>query len=129
MLFSICSTQLLLLLLLSLPTIVISSRYLSTGMTMHAISHEYCLGVKTVQVIIESTCSVLWDVLVPLYMNPNKTEDDWIEIARKFYERTDFPNVIGALDGKHIRIVQPNGTGSMYFNYKNFFFFCSYGLG
>ncbi|PNF26664.1 hypothetical protein B7P43_G06834 [Cryptotermes secundus] len=56
-------------------------------------------------------------------MRPNKTEDDWIAIASKFYERTDFPNVIGAVDGKHISIVQPSGTESMHFNYKKFFSF------
>ncbi|PNF31399.1 hypothetical protein B7P43_G04087 [Cryptotermes secundus] len=50
----------------------VALRYLSMGMTMHGISHEYCLGVRTAQVIIESTCtcSVLWDVLVPLCMRP-----------------------------------------------------------
>jgi DNA segregation ATPase FtsK/SpoIIIE-like protein len=53
-------------------------------------------------------------------MKPNKTED-WIQIANKFYERTNFPNIIGAMDRKHIHIVQPSGTGSTYFNYKKFF--------
>jgi hypothetical protein len=40
---------------------------------------------------------------------------------RIFYERKNFPNCIGAVDGKHIRNRKPNESGSQFFNYKNFF--------
>lgn len=52
---------------------------------------------------------------------PEKSEENWIRIADEFYERTNFPNVIGAIDGKHIRIVQPQNSGSSFFNFKKFF--------
>jgi hypothetical protein len=48
-------------------------------------------------------------------------EEDWINIADKFYDRTNFPNVIGAVDGKHVRVVKPDNSGSKYFNYKKYF--------
>lgn len=67
-----------------------------------------------------TTCDALWEILHPLYM-PKKTQEDWIEIANEFYERTNFPNVIGAIDGKHIRIKQPDNSGSLYYNYKKYF--------
>lgn len=50
-----------------------------------------------------------------------KTECDWIQIAKEFYEITKFPNVIGDIDGKHIRIQKPDNGGSEDFNYKNYF--------
>ena len=50
-----------------------------------------------------------------------KTEEDWIKVANEFYQRTNFPNVIGAIDGKRIRIKQPHDSGSLCFNYKKFF--------
>lgn len=38
-----------------------------------------------------------------------------------FEKCAQFPHCIEALDGKHIRIKKPTDSGSLYFNYKNFF--------
>jgi len=35
---------------------------------------------------------------------------------------TNFPNCIGAVDGKHISVRKINENGSQFFNYKNFLF-------
>ena len=52
---------------------------------------------------------------------PELTQQFWIETATQFYERTNFPHCLGALDGKHIRVIKPEGSGSLYYNYKNYF--------
>ena len=52
---------------------------------------------------------------------PEKKEDDWKNIANDFYQRKQFPNCIGAVDGKHIRIKMPAGSGSLFYNYKHIF--------
>jgi len=44
-----------------------------------------------------------------------------IRRADELYERTNFSNCIGAVDGKHIRMGKPNESGTQFFNYKNFF--------
>ena len=51
---------------------------------------------------------------------PEKAESDWMNIANDFYRRTQFPNCIGAADGKHVRIKIPTGSGSLFCNYKHF---------
>jgi hypothetical protein len=48
-------------------------------------------------------------------------KNDWIRTADKFYDRTNFSNCIGAVDGKHIRTRKPNESGSQFFNYNNLF--------
>ncbi|CAJ0918146.1 unnamed protein product [Ranitomeya imitator] len=52
---------------------------------------------------------------------PIPTEEMWMGIAEKFWSMCDFPNCLGAVDGKHIRIIKPSRTGSEYFNYKKYF--------
>lgn len=48
-------------------------------------------------------------------------KEDWERIAIEFESRANFPNCIGALDGKHIRVVNSDGSGSQFFNYKHYF--------
>jgi hypothetical protein len=51
---------------------------------------------------------------------PQKSED-WLRTADEFYERTNFPNCLSAVDGKHIRMCKPDDSGCLFFNYKNLF--------
>lgn len=48
-------------------------------------------------------------------------EREWFTIANGFESHANFPNCIGAIDGKHVRLIQPCGTGSNYFCYKKYF--------
>lgn len=78
------------------------------------------MGRTTVSNIIKNTCDALWNVLQPIEM-PNPTAQKWQDISNVFYEKTNFPNCIGAVDGKHIRIFSPPHSGSNFFCYKKFF--------
>ncbi|GFS06949.1 protein ANTAGONIST OF LIKE HETEROCHROMATIN PROTEIN 1 [Elysia marginata] len=44
------------------------------------------------------------------------TQTEWLAIARRFEDSWQFPNCLGAVDGKHIAITPPPGSGSFYFN-------------
>ena len=52
---------------------------------------------------------------------PPPTKEDWIQIEERFHTRWNFPNCIGALDGKHIMIQAQSKSGSCFFNYKGTF--------
>jgi hypothetical protein len=41
--------------------------------------------------------------------------------ALEFEKRSDFPHCLGAIDGKHFRLIKPEPCGSMFCNYKAFF--------
>lgn len=51
---------------------------------------------------------------------PNN-ESGWKNIAADFYEKWNFPDCLGAIDGKHIVIQCPANSGSEYYNYKETF--------
>lgn len=56
-----------------------------------------------------------------LFSMPKPNEATFKSTEREFRERWNFPNVVGCLDGKHIRIRCPHKSGSLYYNYKNYF--------
>lgn len=65
-------------------------------------------------------CEAISTVLAKFIECPS-SEEEWLEIANRLENRWQLPNCIGAIDGKHVRILHPPGTGSDYFNYKGFF--------
>ena len=52
-------------------------------------------------------------------MKVPSTEEEWLAIAKHFEQRWQFPNALGAVDGKHIAMQPPNDGGSYYYNYKH----------
>lgn len=50
------------------------------------------------------------------------TKEGWLEIVDGCLQNANFPNCVGAIDGKHIRVIKPQHSGSLYFHYKHFFF-------
>ena len=48
---------------------------------------------------------------------PSSTTE-WLDVASRFEEKWQFPNCIGAVDGKHLALQPPPASGSHFFNYK-----------
>jgi len=49
------------------------------------------------------------------------TEAEWLAIVEEFESKCKFAHCLGALDGKHIAILPPPNSGSLYYNYKRHF--------
>jgi len=49
------------------------------------------------------------------------SKEEWDVIVDEFKKEWDFPNCLGAIDGKHVKIQAPANSGSVFFNYKNYF--------
>ncbi|KAM4026847.1 uncharacterized protein ACNLHF_022713 [Anomaloglossus baeobatrachus] len=87
---------------------------------------EFCIpassisGKSTISEIVRCTCNVIWQKLQPIVM-PSPTEETWLQVAAGFKTVANFPNCIGAVDGKHVRVQKPPRSGSNFFNYKKYF--------
>lgn len=58
---------------------------------------------------------------MPIFLPMPSLEELKIK-SKDFEEKWQFPNCVGAIDGKHVlRISAPSLSGSLYFNYKLFF--------
>ncbi|XP_040195561.1 protein ALP1-like [Rana temporaria] len=107
--------------------LLLTLRYLATGASFTSLHHQFLMGISTVSTIVHDTCIAIWEELKSTVM-PEPTISLWEEIAEEFWEKTNFPNCIGALDGKHIRLIKPPNSGSRYFNYKKYFSIVLLGL-
>ena len=47
--------------------------------------------------------------------------EDWKKVADEFEKKWNYPMCIGAVDGKHVVLQKPAGSGSTFFNYKHTF--------
>lgn len=99
---------------------IIIYRYLGAGSSMMDLHFQYRIGMSTVSCIIRDVCSAIWSKMKSNCF-PALTEELWLTAAAGFHDRTNFPHCVGAVDGKHIRIIKPTDSGSLYYNYKQFF--------
>lgn len=92
-------------------------KVLASGDSLKNTAKSYRIGYKTARNIFYETCDALWSVLKDEFLH-FPTRDEWKQIAKKFWEKWNFPLCLGAIDGKHIAIKKPTKAGSAYFNYK-----------
>ncbi|XP_066590600.1 uncharacterized protein [Prorops nasuta] len=104
----------------SVERLAVCVRFLATGDSFKTISYSFRIGHSTVGEIVKATCRTIVDILMEEVM-PQPSEEIWRNIARDFENLWNFPNCIGAIDGKHVVIEAPANTGSIYFNYKHTF--------
>lgn len=96
------------------------NRFLATGLAFRQIAFSFRISKTTVSNIVMEVCKTIWNALKCKHM-PTPTVDTFKKIALEFYEKWNFPNCVGSIDGKHIRLRCPKLSGSMYYNYKQFF--------
>ena len=93
--------------------------YLVTGNAQVTIAANYCMSPAIVGRIISETCKAIWDELINKgYLDHPNSEHDWLKVAQEFEDHWDFPNALGAADGKHVVMQAPACSGSSFCNYK-----------
>ncbi|KAB0804160.1 hypothetical protein PPYR_01130, partial [Photinus pyralis] len=72
---------------------------------------------STISKIIPETCAATCRHLKGKYLKVPSSQD-WRRIATEYEHKWDFPNCLGAIDGRHITFSPPISSGSYYFNNK-----------
>ncbi|XP_060804940.1 uncharacterized protein LOC132902739 [Amyelois transitella] len=100
--------------------LAVTLRYFITGSTFTNLSSSFRLGESTIRLIVIDVCNAIINKLMPIHI-PQPTTATWQGIEEGFKNKWNFPNCIGAIDGKHVNIIAPPNSGSLFFNYKKTF--------
>jgi hypothetical protein len=95
-------------------------RFLATGESYKSLAFQFRISHSWISTIIREVLVAICHRLKNIAI-PEPTQCSLSKVANDFYEMWNFPNSCGAIDGKHIRIVCPDNSGSLFFNYKSFF--------
>lgn len=95
-------------------------RYLATGENFSDLATRFFMGSSTVKKIIRETIKAINEELLNLCI-PQLQRKNWEDITTKFEKRWNFPNCLGAADGKHVYCFAPKNSGSLYYSYKKSF--------
>ncbi len=87
---------------------------------MVSLAFSYRLGHTIVMNSVHMVCAAIEKVMMERFL-PSPTQDTWKEVAQGYCEKWNFPNCLGAIDGKHIIIQAPPLSGSQFFSYKKTF--------
>ncbi|XP_071050721.1 uncharacterized protein [Onthophagus taurus] len=98
--------------------VAVTLRFLATGQTFADLHFSYRLGIVTISGIVKEVCANIWNVLQEECLSIPRSEDGWLTIAAGFKHKANLPNCVGCIDGKHVRIIRPEHSGSLFANYK-----------
>lgn len=94
--------------------------HIAQGSSYPVISNQFACGVNTVSNIVAQVAQAIAHHLSKSYIQFSTTEQamSTMEFWRAKY---NVPGVVACIDGCHIPIMQPVGTGAAYCNHKNFY--------
>ena len=91
---------------------------------------EVCrIAHNTLSGIVVEVCDAIYKILAPEYIVLPTCSEEWTRISDEFQEIWDYHRALGALDGKHCKIMAPPRSGSVFYNYKNYYSFVLLALG
>ncbi|XP_067937223.1 uncharacterized protein [Watersipora subatra] len=97
---------------------MITLRYLATGSSLTQLYYEWYISVASLSQIISETSRAIYHCLKDDFIKTLSSVQEWLNISTDLEQKWNFPNAIGALDGKHVMMNKPWYAGSEYHNYK-----------
>ncbi|KAL7723407.1 hypothetical protein ACLKA6_015981 [Drosophila palustris] len=91
---------------------------LASGSLQRHVASSYRISKQHMGVTIDLVCDAICAGLSGEF--PKWTKQSMLKWAEDFETKWNFPNCIGAIDGKHVPIKSPPNSGSAFYNYKGF---------
>ena len=94
-------------------------RFLAAGESFRSLHFQFKISRPAISYIVTEVCQAIPKKLDPSYLKVPSSEQERLQIAKQFEEKWNFPNYLGAIDGKHVTLQPPSNYGSHYYNYKH----------
>ena len=65
------------------------------------------MGKSAVYGVVEEVCEAIWKALQPQYVKIPGSEEEWLAVSKDYEQIWNFPNCMGAINGKHIVMQAP----------------------
>ncbi|CAI6359803.1 unnamed protein product [Macrosiphum euphorbiae] len=98
--------------------LLLTLRYLATGESRVSLSYSTRIAKNTIGGIVMETVNAIISCLIKDYLKIPDTQEKWVKIAADLYDMWQFPNCLGAMDGKHITFRPRRADGAFYHNYE-----------
>ncbi|XP_050311365.1 uncharacterized protein LOC126746984 [Anthonomus grandis grandis] len=95
----------------------INDNFKATGDSYVSIMYLFQISKQLIGPIVPETCEALIEALADHIQLP----EEWLKISDDYENLWNFPQCLGAIDGKHVVLQCPLRSGSEYYNYKDFF--------
>ncbi|KAJ8889104.1 hypothetical protein PR048_008598 [Dryococelus australis] len=89
-------------------------RFMAAGENCHSLAFQFRICV--IKDILRSISSKMLHFVIP---PPN--QDAIKHASIRFHRKWNYPYCCGSIDGKHVRIIRPERSGSLFYNYKELF--------
>ena len=76
--------------------------------------YQYRVSEVSISRFVPEVCQVIIESFMEEYMSLPDSKEKWLSVAKEFEEKWQFPNCVGAIDGKHVPLINPFNSGSTF---------------
>ena len=87
--------------------LAVTLSYLATGETFESLMYQFRVHRSTIAQLVPHVCEVIYKTLKKDYLTLPLCEEDWLTLVENTNARWQFPNALGAVDGKHVHLLHP----------------------